>query len=209
MQTITAVQASDDGTATMAASHRRIGANLAIALLSALAVAALDQLTKEIARLSLPVGETRHVLGQLSYGHVENSAIRLDPLRNGGTLTVGLGLVIIASLSIIVRSEPRLGRFITLGCAFGAAGSASDLVDWLHFGSVTDLIAIGPLIFNLADLYIVSGATLALVVAAMYADDNDATRAGAKDARGPGSADLRRTSRTLAVMTPRPGRLRS
>jgi signal peptidase II len=140
--------------------------------LATVAVAALvgDQSTKHLVTASLRPDETVHVLGPLSIHRVQNSGIAFG-LFPSATLLVALAtaVAVVWMLAFFARSG---GRHPVLPAALGLliGGSASNLLDRVRLGHVTDFLDLGwwPA-FNLADSFIVIGVAM-LVGALLIAD---------------------------------------
>jgi signal peptidase II len=145
--------------------------SLRVALLAAMAgTIGCDRVTKLVATATLADAPARSFLG---------GTLRLDYAENPGaflglgadwppevraavfTAAAAIGLVVVAGLAWRLRQVP----LALVGLALFAAGSLSNLVDRVAYGSVVDFlnVGIGPLrtgIFNLADVAILAGAAL-------------------------------------------------
>jgi len=147
--------------------------------LSPLAVAALviclvivsDQFTKFLVRKTMHPGEHRSFLGGfIQFIHVENHGGFLGVLSQTGEetryflLTIGVSLLLAAGFFYLLFRARKLWLVIYLAMVMG--GGLSNLLDrfFLH-GGVTDFILLQLFsmhtgIFNLADVYILSGSCL-------------------------------------------------
>lgn len=128
-----------------------------------------DQLTKHVVRSSLGLDESAHVVGPLAIHRVQNSGIAFGLFASATAGVIVLTAIAVASMLVYFA---RYGaRHPVIPAAFGLliGGSASNLVDRVRLGHVTDFIDFGwwPA-FNLADSFIVIGVgiLLAAVVAA-------------------------------------------
>jgi signal peptidase II len=138
--------------------------------LAAIAVAALvaDQITKHVVTSSLALGEETKVVGPLTIHHVQNTGIAFG-LFGGATAIVALltSGAIVWMLAFFRRAG---ARHALLPVAFGflIGGSASNLVDRVRLGHVTDFLDLGfwPA-FNLADSFICVG--VGLLVYSLFA----------------------------------------
>ena len=127
-------------------------------LLVAAAVLALDQLTKAIVRSSIPLGDSRRVIGGvLDITNVHNKGVAFGVLAGGGAIVAALTGVALGALVVyfVMRSRTR-----TCGCRWGCCSAER----WATCstaparGLVTDFI--DPLLwpaFNVADTCIVLG----------------------------------------------------
>ncbi|MCL0091291.1 signal peptidase II [Dehalococcoidales bacterium] len=131
--------------------------------LTALVVAATDQLSKLWIRSNLAEGQSLAEVGFFQITRVHNYGAAFG-LFQDQTFTliivalVGISILLLYALFIYPRFSPlhdRLGK-LALGLILG--GTVGNLIDRLHFGYVTDFISIGiwP-VFNLADSAIVVG----------------------------------------------------
>ena len=138
------------------------------------AIVALDQLTKAIVRLTLPVGESRRIIPDfLDLTHVHNTGAAFGLLNAADfpykpMVMIGIAaiaLVAIAAYATQLGFHERMARFglaLILGGAFGnlidraIAGYVVDFVD-VYWGS-THFWA-----FNVADSAITMGAVLVLL----------------------------------------------
>ena len=133
--------------------------------LLAIALAALagDQLTKHIVSSHLTLDAERHVVGPLSIHHVQNSWIAFGLFASATPIVTVLTAVAVAWMVVFfARSGSRHPVLpIALGLLIG--GSASNLLDRVRLGHVTDFIDLRfwPA-FNLADSFIVLGVMVLL-----------------------------------------------
>lgn len=134
-----------------------------------------DQLTKEFARRELSYAPTPiHFLGMVRFEYAENS---------GSFLSIGAGLpqelrrsihivsaaVVVIGFVLLLAYAYQLDRIKRLGYSLLLAGACGNLVDrFSNDGRVIDFIVlrIGSLqtgVFNLADVFILTGLALVLV----------------------------------------------
>ena len=127
-------------------------------------------MTKRLVSGALALGEAVHVAGPLDIHHVQNSGIAFGLFASATSIVIVLtGLAVAWMIVFFARSGARHPILpVALGLVIG--GSASNLVDRIRLGHVTDFLDIGVWpAFNLADTFIVVGVT-ALVVALLAAD---------------------------------------
>ena len=132
------------------------------ALVLALAVIALDQLTKGIVRGSLEPGERIDLIFGIAFGF----------LGDGGTLVLVVTLVaLLAMLAWFATAPSRPGLWIAVGLLIG--GAVGNLIDRIRIDAVTDFID-PPLwpAFNVADVAITFGA-VALVLSVLWGDGRE------------------------------------
>jgi signal peptidase II len=155
------VGSSTDALTPVAGARRSLHARSQqwIGLLAiALAALAGDQLTKDIVSSHLALDAQRHVVGPLAIHHVQNSGIAFGLFASATPIVTVLTAVAVAwMLVFFARSGSRHPVLpIALGLLIG--GSASNLLDRVRLGHVTDFIDLRywPA-FNLADSFIVLG----------------------------------------------------
>jgi signal peptidase II len=140
------------------------------AALLALAVIALDQLTKGIVRGSLEPGERVDLIFGIDLARVANRGIAFGFLGDGGTIVlVVTSLALVAMLVWFATAPSRPGLWIAVGLLTG--GAIGNLIDRIRLDAVTDFIdpPFWPA-FNVADIAITFGA-IALVLSVIYGDE--------------------------------------
>src|SRR5262249_33055772 len=149
--------------------------------LASIAIAALvaDQVTKHIVTSSLSLGDETSVIGPLTIHHVQHTGIAFG-LFGGATAIVAVltGAAIVWMLAFFRRAGAR-HPLMPVALGFLIGGSASNLIDRVRLGHVTDFLDLGwwPA-FNLADSFICIG--VAILVVALVVSDSRPRRA-----RGP------------------------
>jgi signal peptidase II len=167
------VGSATNGLEPISAAHRPLGARASqwVGLLS-VAVAAIvaDQLTKQLVTSQLALDDEVHVAGPLTIHHVQNSGIAFGLFASATPVVTMLTAIAVGwMLWFFARAGARHPVLpVALGLLIG--GSASNLIDRVRLGHVTDFIDLGfwPA-FNLADAFIVSGVVI-LLVALLAAD---------------------------------------
>ncbi len=135
-----------------------------VVALAAVALFALDQVTKAVVVQTLARGASWPVDGFFRITHIGNtgSAFGLFDSQNG-VLAV-LSVLGIGVLVLFYRSHPSPGLLVRLSLGLMLAGAFGNLTDRLVRGYVTDFIDIGPwYIFNVADASIVTGVIILAV----------------------------------------------
>jgi signal peptidase II len=167
------VGSSTHGLEPISAAHRPLRARGSqwVGLLSvALAAIFADQLTKQLVSSQLALDDEVHVAGPLSIHHVQNSGIAFGLFASATPIVTMLTAIAVGwMLYFFARSGARHPVLpVALGLLIG--GSASNLIDRVRLGHVTDFIDLSfwPS-FNLADAFIVSGVVI-LLVALLAAD---------------------------------------
>ncbi len=167
------VGSSTNGLTPVSAAQRPLGARASqwLGLLSvALAAVVADQLTKQLVSSQLALDDEAHVIGPLSIHHVQNSGIAFGLFASATPIVTVLTAAAVGwMLFFFARSGARHPVLpVALGLLIG--GSASNLIDRVRLGHVTDFIDVRywPA-FNLADSFIVAGVVI-LLVALLAAD---------------------------------------
>ena len=158
------VGSSTDALTPVSSAERQLGARTAqwIELAAvALAAVAADQLTKLIVSSQLNLDESLHVIGPFSIHHVQNSGIAFGLFASATVAVTALTAFAVGwMLLFFARSGARHPVLpVALGLLIG--GSASNLVDRIRLGHVTDFLDLRywPA-FNLADSFIVVGVAI-------------------------------------------------
>ena len=172
------VGSSTDALSPISTAKRSLAAGpaqwLALAAIALAAIAA-DQLTKHIVVSTLQLDEGTHVIGPLWIHHVQNSGIAFGLFSSATAVVIVLtGIAVAWMLVYFARSGGRHPILpVALGLVIG--GSASNLLDRVRLGHVTDFIDLRfwPA-FNLADSFIVIG--VGLLLAALLAAEREPRR---------------------------------
>jgi signal peptidase II len=160
------VGSSTNGLEPVSAAQRQLGATrsqwLALGAIGLAAIAA-DQLTKELVSRRLGLGEQADVIGPFSIHHVQNTGIAFGLFPSATALvTTFTALAVAWMLYFFARSGSR-HALLPVALGFLIGGSASNLLDRLRLGHVTDFLDVRywPA-FNLADSFIVVGVLILL-----------------------------------------------
>jgi signal peptidase II len=172
------VGSSTDALTPISVASRSLAARwpqwLALGLVVVAAVIA-DQATKHIVSSQLALDDKVHVLGPFSIHHVENSGIAFGLFAGATPVVTALTALAVGwMLVFFARSGARHPVLpVALGLLIG--GSASNLVDRIRLGHVTDFLDFRywPA-FNLADTFIVVG--VAILFGAILLDGSRASR---------------------------------
>ncbi len=155
---------------------------LAACFAAVLLLATLDQLAKQRAALTLRgTGGISLIPGvlKLYYLYPENRGIAFGMFQ-GGTLVFAVFTVILAGLIIYALCRMPAGSYYLpqrLVCVLILAGAAGNLIDRIFRGYVIDFIYFELIdfpVFNLADVYVVTGGILAVILSLfVYKKDDD------------------------------------
>ena len=160
------VGSSTNGLEPVSAAQRQLGATrsqwLALGAIGLAAIGA-DQLTKELVSRRLGLGEQADVIGPFSIHHVQNTGIAFGLFPSATALVTAFTALAVAwMLYFFARSGSR-HALLPVALGFLIGGSASNLLDRLRLGHVTDFLDVRywPA-FNLADSFIVVGVFILL-----------------------------------------------
>jgi signal peptidase II len=142
------------------------------AALVAVAVIAVDQITKIIARDGVPPGGADRVTGFLDIVHVRNDGVAFSAFGGSPWLVVALIAVALIGLSFYFAGhadKPLV--WLATGLLFG--GAVGNIFDRARDGAVTDFIKFSHWpAFNVADIAINVGVVV-LVIALLREDRHD------------------------------------
>ena len=131
-----------------------------------------DQLTKYMVRANMKPGDRIPVIGDwLSIYYVQNTGTAFSMFAGNKFVTIALTSVLIIVCIGFAVSEARSNHNVTaLLLTLIAAGGASNMIDRLSLGFVTDMISCGNFaVFNVADIFVTCSCILmALLVFFMY-----------------------------------------
>jgi signal peptidase II len=180
------VGSSTNGLAPISVVERKLGAGpLQWAGLAAVAVAAIasDQVTKHVVATTLSLGDEVDVVGPVSIHHVQNSGIAFGLFASATPIVIVLTAIAVGWMLLFFSRSGRRHPILPAALGLVIGGSASNLVDRVRLGHVTDFIDFRwwPA-FNLADTFIVLGVAM-LFAALVWTDSRPRRRA---EAAGPG-----------------------
>jgi signal peptidase II len=157
-----------DGRVPVSVASRSLAAGLyqwMALIVVALAAVAADQITKEIARSQLALGEAVDLAGPFQIHHVRNTGIAFGLFPGAASpVTILTGLAVVWMVVYFARSGSRHPIFpVAFGLLLG--GSMSNLVDRVRQGYVTDFLdpEYWPA-FNLGDVFITVGVGILLAI---------------------------------------------
>jgi signal peptidase II len=131
-------------------ASRRAAAVAAIVLIA-------DQLTKQLVRSSIALGDSRHLLPGVTLVHAQNSGIAFS-LFTGSEAGVVIVAAVVISAVLTYFARQRERPWMWLACGLVVGGALGNLVDRLRVGEVTDFIKLPDWpAFNLADASITLG----------------------------------------------------
>lgn len=138
----------------------------ALYLLSAALVIALDQISKYAVRQSMQPGDRIPVIGNwMSIYYVQNTGTAFSMFEGNKLITVVLTSILIVfcigyAIYELNGGHGKSAFLLTLI----AAGGASNMIDRLSLGYVTDMISCGSFaVFNIADIFVTCGCILLAV----------------------------------------------
>ena len=144
--------------------------------LIAMLVIALDQFTKYLVRANMQPGDRIPVIGDwMSIYYVQNTGTAFSMFSGNRFVTVFLTSALIIFCILFIIKEARTGQMLVPALfTFVAAGGASNMIDRLMLGYVTDMISCGSFaVFNVADIGVTCGCVLAMIALIILYRDED------------------------------------
>jgi signal peptidase II len=172
-------------------------------LLVALAVLALDQWTKWLVELHLPLSAVQPVFPGLNLTHVRNTGVAFGLFAAPGSTSWPLALLGMAALGAVVFYfvlAPRAHRLLLSALGLILGGAVGNLLDRLASGAVTDFIDVyvGDFhwyFFNAADSAITVGIVLMAFESLRPHRHREEVEGGAAPNRGETGGDAGRDGR--------------
>jgi signal peptidase II len=144
--------------------------------LIAVIVITLDQFTKYLVRANMQPGDRIPVIGDwMSIYYVQNTGTAFSMFSGNRFVTVFLTSTLIIFCILFIIKEARTGQMLVPALfTFVAAGGASNMIDRLTLGYVTDMISCGSFaVFNVADIGVTCGCVLAMIALIILYRDED------------------------------------
>lgn len=144
--------------------------------LIAVIVIALDQFTKYLVRANMQPGDRIPVIGDwMSIYYVQNTGTAFSMFSGNRFVTVFLTSALIIFCILFIIKEARTDQMLVPALfTFVAAGGASNMIDRLTLGYVTDMISCGSFaVFNVADIGVTCGCVLAMIALIILYRDED------------------------------------
>ncbi len=134
--------------------------NLAVFIV-ALGIIVLDQVSKSLVRMFVPLGQSVLEDWPVRFSHYSNNGAAFSMFQNQTYLFVIVAAVAISVIVFYSRRLPKEANVVRLGLGLQLGGAIGNLIDRLLRGGVTDFIDVGfwP-VFNVADSAIVVGVGL-------------------------------------------------
>jgi signal peptidase II len=124
-----------------------------------------DQLTKQLVRSSIALGESRHLLPGVTLVHAQNSGIAFSLFTGSEAGVIVVAAIVLAAV-LTYFALHRERRWMWLACGLIVGGALGNLIDRLRVGIVTDFIKLPDWpAFNLADASITLGVLTLLWIA--------------------------------------------
>jgi signal peptidase II len=172
------VGSTPDGLAPIAVAERSLAPGLSqwfgLGVVALCALAA-DQFTKWLLVDRVELGESVKIVGPLSLTHVGNSGIAFGLFPESAVVITVLTAALVTWMLFFFARSGALHPVLPAALGFVIGGSASNLLDRVRIGYVTDFVDFGfwPA-FNLADSFIVTG--VAVLVAMLLLPDRRVAR---------------------------------
>lgn len=138
---------------------------VALALATCGVVVALDQASKDAVRESVARGDTIEVLPFLDLANTRNKGVAFGMADGVSPVLIGATMLLLLGLLIYLGARGRTGIAIWLPAGLLIGGALGNLADRVRDGAVTDFVDL-PFwaTFNLADLAIVAGVALLVLL---------------------------------------------
>ena len=159
-------------TPTAAAAERRLTFYKDRLLLGTVPVVlGLDQLSKQVVKSNLELGESWPAEGFFRLTHGTNSGSAFGLFPNQTLILIVASIIAIGFLFYFYRAHMLPGRPLRLAIGLQLGGALGNLIDRLKDGTVVDFLDVGPWpIFNFADSSIVVGMALLIGMMLLGAD---------------------------------------
>lgn len=143
------------------------------ALLTAVVVIAIDELTQRLAFSRLTPGDSVSVLPGVSFGQTRNEGIAFGMFAGRPWLVFGLMSVALAVLiGFYLRHRGRPGLWFATGLLLG--GALSNAIDRIWLGYVRDFIELPRFpSFNVADIAITFGVIILVLTVERYPPEQE------------------------------------
>ena len=160
-------------TPTAAAADRRLVFYKDRLLLGTVPVVlGLDQLSKQIVKSTLDLGESWPAEGFFRLTHGTNSGSAFGLFPNQTLILIVASIIAIGFLFYFYRTHLVPRRLLRLAIGLQLAGALGNLIDRVRDGAVVDFLDVGPWpIFNVADSSIVVGMVLLIGVMVLGSDN--------------------------------------
>ena len=134
-----------------------------------------DQVSKSIARKQIPDNERIEVIGEHfiltkaeNTGMMLGSGSNLNPIAKTIIVYI-LPAIMLGFLFFFTLFQTKLSHLMVFGLTFIVGGGLGNIIDRIHYGSVTDFLhmdfgIVRTGIFNLADVSIMIGAILIMLI---------------------------------------------
>ena len=142
---------------TPASRQPRRAVQLTVLVVTAVAVFALDHLTKWLVTQNIPLGEQVTVVGPVTIHHIENRGAAFGLFPQFQFIFLGVAVVVAAYILVEGRRfGPGVFPQVVLGAILG--GAVANAVDRVAQGYVVDFVDLQRWpVFNVADMAIVLG----------------------------------------------------
>ena len=139
----------------------------------------LDQITKYLAVMKLrPAGTVWLIPDILCLHYLENRGMAFGVLEGKLAFFIILCLVFLSAMVVVFVRMPKTAAYLPLAgiLALIASGALGNLIDRVLRGYVVDFIYVSAIdfpIFNVADIYVVCGGILLVIVVCFGYEDED------------------------------------
>ena len=128
----------------------------------------LDQLTKNLVRTRIPLGESwspwQWLAPYVRIVHWQNTGAAFGMLQGFSIVFTVLAIIVSIAILYYFPRVPRNEWLIRLAMAMQLGGAVGNLIDRLTYGTVTDFVSLGTFaVFNVADACISVGTALLVI----------------------------------------------
>ena len=135
--------------------------------LAAVIVIVADQITKYMVRAQMQPGDRIPVIGDwMSIYYVQNTGTAFSMFEGNKLVTIVLTSILIIGCICYAVYEAKNGHsLIALLLTFIAAGGASNMIDRISLGFVTDMISCWSFaVFNVADIFVTCSCVIMIIL---------------------------------------------
>lgn len=135
--------------------------------LAAILVILADQITKYMVRDAMQPGDKIPVIGDwMNIYYVQNTGTAFSMFEGNKLVTIALTSVLIIGCICYAIYEAGNGHsLISLMLTLIASGGASNMIDRIALGFVTDMISCGSFaVFNIADIFVTCSCILMIII---------------------------------------------
>jgi len=136
-----------------------------------------DRLTKHLAvRYLMPIGSAKVLDGIFNLTYVENSGVAFGMLQNMHYIIVPVNIAIVSlCIWLMLKAHKNNRKLFAFSLNLIIAGATGNIIDKILYGYVVDFLELAFIdfpVFNLADVFVCTGAVLAALII-LFTKDGD------------------------------------